>query len=70
MRTFSVTREEERKARARVLSLNLCLCRFLFISYLLVAFSPSAREERDTPTKKGKRGIIFFAKKKTSKNKV
>ena len=56
MRTFSVTRREERKAR----ECSLCLCRFLFrIFFLLlvggVAFSPSAREARQTPcTKKRK----------------
>ena len=53
MRTFSVTRREERKAR----ECSLCLCRFLFrIFFLLlvggVAFSPSAREARDRPVHK------------------
>lgn len=55
MRTFSVTRREERKAR----ECSLCLCRFL-ISYLLplvggVAFSPSAREARHTRAQKKER---------------
>ena len=63
MRTFSVTRREERKAR----ECSLCLCRFLFrIFFLLlvggVAFSPSAREARQTHpcTKKGKREKRVF----------
>ena len=56
MRTFSVTRREERKAR----ECSLCLCRFLFrIFFLLlvggVAFSPSAREARHTRAQKKER---------------
>lgn len=56
MRTFSVTRREERKAR----ECSLCLCRFLFrIFFLLlvggVAFSPSAREARQTRAQKKER---------------
>ena len=47
MRTFSVTRREERKAR----ECSLCLCRFL-ISYLLplvggVAFSQLEKRDRE-----------------------
>lgn len=54
MRTFSVTRREERKAR----ECSLCLCRFL-ISYLLplvggVAFSPS-EEKRETQARAQKK---------------
>ena len=69
MRTFSVTRREERKAR----ECSLCLCRFLFrIFFLLlvggVAFSPSAREARQTRAqKKGKRekrGFVWGSKKR------
>jgi hypothetical protein len=62
VRTFSVTRREERKAR----ECSLCLCRFLFrIFFLLlvggVAFSPSAREARQTRAqKKGKREKRVF----------
>ena len=56
MRTFSVTRREERKAR----ECSLCLCRFLFrIFFLLlvggVAFFPSAREARQTRAQKKER---------------
>ena len=56
MRTFSVTRREERKAR----ECSLCLCRFLFrIFFLLlgggVVFSPSAREARPTRAQKKER---------------
>ena len=59
MRTFSVTRREERKAR----ECSLCLCRFLFrIFFLLlgggvvtVVFSPSVREARPTRAQKKER---------------
>jgi|TARA_B110000483_G_scaffold165096_1_gene195410 hypothetical protein len=60
VRTFSVTRRKERKARARVLSLFVPISYFRIFLSLGVWRSLRQQEKRDRPTKKGKREKRVF----------